>query len=104
MNNMLSRRQVSTLRYLKMHGTVSHDELRSLHQGTIWSLLYRKFVLRYGGDMIGLSDLGEVALRDYNSAAPSYRKHDAELTERVQRLLARARVIMIQKTALRKTA
>jgi hypothetical protein len=95
----LSRRQVSTLRHLKIHGSVSIESLRSFHQGTIWSLMYKGLVVKFGGSDVGLSTAGEAVLRDYNSTAPSYRKHDAELTDRVQRLLVRVKILQMRKSA-----
>lgn len=89
----LSRRQVSTLRHLRVNGGADEDDLRAYHQGTIWSLLYQGYLVRYGHRRIGLSHDGEAVLREYNSSAPSYRKTEGDLTQRVQRLLMRVKVL-----------
>jgi hypothetical protein len=81
----LSRDQIGTLRYIQKH-EVRIDHLEEAHGGTIYSLLYRKYVARQG-DSVVLTAAGEGALREYERSGWKERLHAGPLTERVERML-----------------
>lgn len=87
----LSRAQIGTLRYIHTHD-VRTGHIEEVHAGTIYSLLYRKYVVRQG-DAILVSAAGEKAIREYDSSAWRERARPGPLTERVERMLRYARAV-----------
>ena len=81
------------------NGKVTVDSLHLVKDVTIWSLLRRDYVGRYGrGEdaVLVLTPLGEEAVEFYRHATMPLRKVEAPLTERLQGLLGMARVIRMQ--------
>ena len=86
----LSRHQVATLRYLSQG--VSIDHLGLAHQGTLWSLLHRKYCARVNGSLT-LSPAGVEVVNAYDAAAWRERKVEGPVTDRVSTLLRYARAL-----------
>ena len=81
----MTSRQIGTMKYIATHD-INVDHCRSIHQGTLWSLLHGEYAKKEG-KRIALTNKGEEALRAYLHAPPSFRLHEAELSERCRRLL-----------------
>jgi hypothetical protein len=86
----LSNRQVGALRHVKEHGALTLDDLRTVSQLTLWSLAYRGLVKRLGQSVL-LTNEGKEAVMRYDSHQFPTRQHEADLSERVQVLLALVR-------------
>jgi hypothetical protein len=81
----MTPRQIGTLKYIATHD-VNVDHCRSIHQITLWSLLHGEYAKKEGKKIV-LTKAGDEALRAYMHAPPSFRLHEAELSERCRRLL-----------------
>lgn len=82
----MSHYQFATLKYLRNHD-VHIDYVRSLHMGTIGSLLYRGWIQRSGGK-VTLTDAGNEAFERYSNSGPNHRKQEGEISERVALMLS----------------
>ena len=85
MTNNLSPRQTGTLRYVDEVG-MGIEEMRTTHQGTLWSLLHRGY-LRIEDNHVKLSAKGVGALGLYTDCELSARKVDDDLTARCKSML-----------------
>lgn len=89
----LSARQIAALRHLEKHALYTVD-VRTVHQGTLWSLLHRKLVHRIG-DGVTLTALGERIVQQYNARELPLRKNpEAALSERCLVLLKVSRTFL----------
>jgi hypothetical protein len=84
------------MKYIATHD-VGVDDCRSIHQITLWSLLHRQYAKKEGKRIV-LTKVGDEALRAYLHAPPSFRQHEAELSDRCRRLLNLVHQ-MLRKTA-----
>ncbi len=101
----LSRHQYGTLKFLH-ENKVTMSYLRVAHANTLGSLAYRGYLyITHDGvgdkAVVGLTKTGLEALKVYQDASLSERQHEADLSDRCQRLLKHARrnVVPLQRTA-----
>lgn len=99
----LSRHQYGMLKFIS-ENHVTRAYLRHAHGGTLWSVLYQRWAIATGpgkdDDPIVLTKDGQAELDAYQRASMPERSHEAELTERCQRLLKHSkRIVAMQKTA-----
>jgi hypothetical protein len=86
----LSTRQYGTLQYIGSTG-VSAEWIYHAHQGTVWSLAHRGYVVAKSGQL-RLTTQGSIALAEYKEAKPSERLVPDDPSERVSRLLKLSRM------------
>lgn len=82
----MSHLQFGTLKYIRNHD-VSVDYIRILHMGTMYSLISRGWIQRSGGKIV-ITRAGEDAYELYAQGAPSYRKQEGNISERVALMLS----------------
>lgn len=82
----MSHRQYGTLKYIREH-IVHTSHVRGLNLTTFGSLFVRGWIVR-NGNTIQLTETGEDQFQLYHRAAASFRKHEAELSERVALMLS----------------
>lgn len=81
----MSPLQYGTLKFIVNH-KVSVDDVRGYSMITFWSLCKRGYVKREG-ELIVVTKDGAEAYERYIRAAPNFRLHEAEISERVKLLL-----------------
>lgn len=93
-DNHCSVNQIGLLRHIDTH-FVSESRLRRVNQTTLWSVLYRRYVVRTGpnpNDPLELNEDGRRVLSAYNSRQAPIRAHVGDLTERTSKLLHKAKI------------
>ncbi len=89
----LSSRQYGTMVYLQRVGEVSLSQLGTLHQGTVRSLIQRRYVnYKTATDKVVLNADGQRAIEVYRLPRPSLRKTPGDITMGVQNLLMLVRI------------
>ena len=94
----LSRHQYGTLKFINdNHVPLSY--LRHAHGNTLGSVAYNGWIAKRGSGEnaeVVLTKAGEEQLRIYMQASLNERSHEADLTERCQRLLMHTRAQVVR--------
>jgi hypothetical protein len=87
----ISYRMIAMLRYIKSH-PLPLGKLRIVNQLTLWALLHRSpQLVKREGDFVVITNAGIEVLAGYTNPALAVRKVEADLSQRVESLIALVR-------------